>query len=237
MTKDLTSFETLIQVTFTNKDLLRQVFVHRSYLNEHKSFPLEHNERLEFLGDAVLELVVTEYLYLSFPNPEGDLTNWRSALVRGEMIAQIASRLDMNRHLYLSHGEQQSTGKSRNLILANAFEAPIGAMYLEHGYSVTKEFISRELIGELELIRKNELHIDAKSRFQELIQERLSVTPNYTVLKEKGPDHDKEFTVGVYVGDQLIASGSGSSKQRAEQAAAQAALESERAATVGSSNK
>lgn len=228
MTKDLSAFEQTIGVTFTNRDLLQQVFVHRSYLNEHKSFPLDHNERLEFLGDAVLELIVTEYLYQHFPNPEGDLTNWRSALVRGEMIAQIALRLGMNDYLYLSHGEQQSTGKSRNLILANAYEALIGAMYLEHGYATTQAFIKRELIPELDNIQKNELHIDAKSRFQEMIQDRLSITPTYTVLSERGPDHDKQFTVGVYVGSELKGSGDGSSKQRAEQAAAQAALEREK---------
>ncbi|MFA4846272.1 MAG: ribonuclease III [Patescibacteria group bacterium] len=232
MTKDLSSFEKRIGVVFNDKDLLQQVFVHRSYLNEHKSFPLEHNERLEFLGDAVLELIVTEYLYKKFPNPEGDLTNWRSALVRGEMIAQIAVRLGMNDYLFLSHGESQSTGKSRNLILANAFEALIGAMYLGHGYETTQRFIQEQLVPELELIQRDELHIDAKSRFQELIQDRLSVTPTYTVLSEDGPDHDKQFTVGVYVGSELRGSGDGSSKQRAEQAAAQSALERERASTI-----
>jgi ribonuclease III len=228
MTTDLSPFEEKIDVVFTNKDLLKQVFVHRSYLNEHKSFPLDHNERLEFLGDAVLELVVTEFLYTTFPNPEGDLTNWRSALVRGEMLAELANRLKMDDYLYLSHGEQQSQGKSRNLILANAFEALIGAIYLEHGYSAAQGFIQRELLPELKRIREFELHIDAKSRFQELIQERTSVTPTYTVLKESGPDHNKEFTVGVYVGEELRGQGSGSSKQRAEQAAAQAALEREK---------
>lgn len=228
MTKNLKIFEQQIGVTFTNEDLLRQVFVHRSYLNEHKSFPLDHNERLEFLGDAVLELVVTEYLYKRFPNPEGDLTNWRSALVRGEMLAQIATRLSMNDYLYLSHGEQQSTGKARSLILANAFEALVGAMYLEHGYDTASGFIQRHLIPELTTIQEYELHIDAKSRFQELIQERQSVTPTYTVLSETGPDHNKEFTVGVYVGEQLWGTGEGSSKQRAEQAAAQAALEKDK---------
>lgn len=226
--KDLTEFETTIHVSFADRNLLQQVFVHRSYLNEHKSFALDHNERLEFLGDAVLELVITEYLYKHFPNPEGDLTNWRSALVRGEMIAQIAVKLGMNDYLHLSHGEQQSTGKSRNLILANAFEALVGAIYLEHGYAIAQEFLGRELVPELERIQRDELHIDAKSRFQELIQERLSVTPNYTVLSERGPDHDKQFTVGVYVGDELRGTGEGSSKQRAEQAAAQAALEADR---------
>lgn len=225
---DLAQFAERIGVSFDHPALLRQVFVHRSYLNEHRSFELDHNERLEFLGDAVLELVVTEYLYQHFPNPEGDLTNWRSALVRGEMIAQIATRLGMNDYLYLSHGEQQSQGKARNLILANAFEALIGAIYLELGYETAKEFLGRELIPELERIQKDELHIDAKSRFQELIQERSSITPTYTVLKEEGPDHDKQFTVGVYVGEQLFGTGQGSSKQRAEQSAAQAAVDRER---------
>lgn len=225
---NLSSFAEKIGVSFDHQELLQQVFVHRSYLNEHRSFELDHNERLEFLGDAVLELVVTEYLYQHFPNPEGDLTNWRSALVRGEMIAQIAARIGMNDYLYLSHGEQQSQGKARNLILANAFEALIGAIYLERGYEAAKEFLGRELIPELERIQKDELHIDAKSRFQELIQERSSITPTYTVLKEEGPDHDKQFTVGVYVGEQLFGTGQGSSKQRAEQSAAQAAVDRER---------
>lgn len=229
MTQDLRAFEERIGLTFPSVDLLRQVFVHRSYLNEHKSFPLDHNERLEFLGDAVLELVVTEYLYRTFPNPEGDLTNWRSALVRGEMLARLAERLDMNEHLYLSHGEQQSEGKSRSLILANAFEALIGAIYLAFGYGDAQAFIATQLLPELERIQEHELHIDAKSRYQELIQERLSVTPTYSVLTESGPDHNKEFTVGVYVNAELRGSGNGSSKQRAEQAAAQAALEAERA--------
>ena len=223
--KSLTEFESRIGVTFPTQNLLQQVFVHRSYLNEHKSFPLDHNERLEFLGDAVLELIVTEYLYQHFPNPEGDLTNWRSALVRGEMIATIALKLGMNDYLLLSHGEQQSIGKSRHLILANAFEALVGALYLERGYETTRDFIHRELISELNQIQENELHIDAKSRFQELIQEQSSITPTYNVLKEQGPDHDKEFTVGVYVGETLMGTGTGSSKQRSEQAAASAALE------------
>jgi len=223
--KPLSDFESVIGVEFANKDLLQQVFVHRSYLNEHRSFHLDHNERLEFLGDAVLELIVTEFLYKTFPNPEGDLTNWRSALVRGEMIATIATKLGMNDFLLLSHGEQQSTGKSRNLILANAFEALIGAMYLERGYDVTSDFIHRMLLPELKIIQEQELHIDAKSRFQEMVQEAQSITPNYRVLKEEGPDHDKEFTVGVYVGETLMGTGTGSSKQRAEQDAAKHAIE------------
>lgn len=232
MSNQLSAFEQRIGVKFNNQALLQQVFVHRSYLNEHKSFPLDHNERLEFLGDAVLELIVTEYLYKTFPNPEGDLTNWRSALVRGEMIATIAQKLGMNEYLFLSHGEAQSTGKSRNLILANAFEALVGALYLEHGYQTTETFIHAQLIPELELIQRDELHIDAKSRYQEMIQDRQSVTPTYTVLSESGPDHDKQFTVGVYVGSDLRGSGDGSSKQRAEQAAAQSALERERSKVV-----
>jgi ribonuclease-3 len=225
---DLAAFSEKIGVSFDHPELLQQVFVHRSYLNEHKSFSLDHNERLEFLGDAVLELVVTEFLYQHFPNPEGDLTNWRSALVRGEMIAQIAARLGMNDYLYLSHGELQSQGKARNLILANAFEALIGAIYLERGYGAVQSFLQRELLPELERIQRDELHIDAKSRFQELIQDRSSITPTYTVLKEEGPDHDKQFTVGVYISEQLVGTGQGSSKQRAEQSAAKAAVEREK---------
>jgi ribonuclease-3 len=218
-------FQKLIKVKFKNLELLHQVFVHRSYLNENPGFPLNHNERLEFLGDAVLELVVTEYLFITYPNPEGDLTNWRSALVKGQMLASVAQELDMGHLLYLSKGEEKSGGKSRALILANTFEALIGAIYLDLGYTVAQKFVTRNLIGRLPEILEKGLHVDAKSHLQELSQDKLGITPNYKVLSERGPDHAKEFSVGVYVADKLIGEGTGNSKQTAEQAAATHALE------------
>ncbi len=225
MPKDLQEIETNLNVNFSNKDLLRQVFVHRSYLNENSNFDLDHNERLEFLGDAVLELVVTEYLYLNYQNPEGELTNWRSALVRGVMLAEIAQSLAMGDYLYLSKGEQKSGGKARQLILANTFEAFIGALYLDAGYQAAQKFITTQLLHKLKSIIDNKLYMDAKSRLQELSQEKSGITPSYKVMSEQGPDHAKSFTVGVYLDGKLMGEGSGSSKQSAEQAAASNALE------------
>ena len=207
-----------------DRDLFQQVFVHRSYLNEHRSFSLGHNERLEFLGDAVLELVVTEYLYRTYPNPEGELTNWRSALVKGEMLARIAKELEIEDHLLLSRGERQSTGKARQLILANAFEALIGAVYLDLGYERAQAFIQKYLVSRLSQVLEDRLYIDAKSDLQERSQEKLGVTPSYILLESSGPDHEKEFRIGVYIGETLIAEGTGLSKQKAEQEAATAAL-------------
>lgn len=224
--KDLLKFEKKIGIFFKNKDLLNQVFVHRSYLNENPSFGLEHNERLEFLGDAVLELIVTEYLYKNYPNPEGELTNWRSALVRGEKLSQVSTKLEINDYLYLSKGEQKSIGKSRQLILANAFEALIGSIYLDKGYKKTQEFIKDNILIYLDEILDKKLYRDAKSSLQELSQDKLSITPSYKILEESGPDHDKHFTVGVYIGDELIGRGVGSSKQAGEQDAAKSGLES-----------
>lgn len=223
----LLDFIARLGVEAKDADLFQQVFVHRSYLNEHRSFHLGHNERLEFLGDAVLELVVTEYLYLTYPNPEGELTNWRSALVKGEMLAQVASQLELEPHLLLSRGEKQSTGKARQLILANAFEALIGAIYLDQGYAAAQLFIGTNLISRLETVLAERLYIDAKSDLQERTQDRLGVTPTYILMDSSGPDHDKTFTVGVYIGDRLLASGSGRSKQKAEQSAAEAALKAD----------
>ena len=217
-------FADSLDLKFNDPLLLQQVFVHRSYLNEHRSFPLPHNERLEFLGDAVLELVATEFLYLNHDNPEGELTNWRSALVRGEMLAKIANELNLNDYLLLSKGEQRSEGKARQLILANAFEALIGAMYLDLGYERAKEFLTTHLLRRLDEVLEQGLHIDAKSDLQEKSQEQLGSTPSYTILQSSGPDHDREFTVGVYVHDELLAEGAGKSKQKAEQSAATAAL-------------
>ena len=225
MQKDLQEIEKQLSIEFTDKNLLKQVFVHRSYLNENVGFDLDHNERLEFLGDAVLELVVTEYLFKHYNNPEGELTNWRSALVRGVMLAEIAQGLDMGDYLFLSRGEQKSGGKARQLILANTLEAFIGALYLDKGYKAVEQFVAKHLLIRLPEILEKKLYLDPKSRLQELAQERFNVTPQYKVLTEYGPDHAKSFSVGAYIGDKLSGEGSGSSKQNAEQAAASNVLQ------------
>lgn len=219
------AMEEKIGVNFANKDLLRQVFIHRSFINESQDASLEHNERLEFLGDAVLELVVTDYLYKNFSNPEGELTNWRSSIVRGEILSKVAGELGLGELLLLSKGEEKSGGRTRNMLLANAFEALIGAMYLDQGYEPAARFIQDHLIVLLPEIIEKKLYIDPKSRLQELCQEVKGVTPEYKVRSETGPDHSKTFTVGVYAKSELLGEGSGSSKQRAEQEAAAAALE------------
>lgn len=224
ISKILTAFEKKMKIRFKNKNLLRQAFIHRSYLNEHPDLQLSHNERLEFLGDAVLELVVTEYLYGHFDKPEGELTNWRSALVKGPMLAKIASNLGINNLLCLSRGESKSQGKARQLILANAFEALIGAVYLDRGYTVARNFLKKHLIIYLDEIIKDQSYKDHKSRLQELAQEQMGITPIYKVSEESGPDHAKHFTMGVYISDRLLATGSGASKQEAEQSAAEHAL-------------
>jgi len=217
-------FEKQIGMKFKNWHLLRTAFVHRSYLNEHKSSELEHNERLEFLGDAVLELVVTEHLYCEFPNPEGDLTNWRSALVKGIMLAKVAKELDIGKYLFLSHGEEKSGGREKDYLLANTFEAVIGVIYLELGYKKAKKFIDKFLLVRLDEILKTGSHIDAKSKLQEIAQEKVGTTPDYQIQHEEGPDHDKMFTMGAFIGDRMVGKGKGSSKQIAEQVAAEDAL-------------
>lgn len=222
---NLAQLEKQIKIDFKNKDLLRQVFVHRSYLNENRHFDLDHNERLEFLGDAVLELVVTEYLYNNFPNPEGDLTNWRAALVRGERISDVGRQLGFDQYILLSKGEQKNSEKARRIIIANAFEALIGAIYLDQGYKAAQRFVKKYLIVHLDEILKNHLHIDPKSRLQEITQEKYGTTPTYEVHKEWGPDHAKNFLVGVYLNDRLLAEGEGASKQKAQTEAARKALE------------
>src|SRR3989338_8910718 len=174
--------EKKIGLKFKNYDLLRTAFVHRSYLNEHKSSAFEHNERLEFLGDAVLELVVTEYLYKNYPDPEGDLTNWHSALVKGEMLSKIARELGLGEFLFLSHGEERSGGREKNYLLANTFESLIGAIYLEFGYAKARDFIAKFLLVHLTAILEKGEHIDAKSRFQETVQEKAGVTPTYALI-------------------------------------------------------
>lgn len=222
---DISHLETKIEVTFKNKDVLLQALTHRSYLNENPSWRLDHNERLEFLGDAVLELVVTEYLYNNYPNPEGELTNWRAALVNAVMLAQISAQFDLNDFMLLSRGEAKDTGRARQYILANAMEAVIGAIYLDQGYAAADTFIKKFILTELPRIIEKRLYRDAKSRFQEEAQERVGITPNYEVIDEWGPDHARNFKVGVYLGTELVAEGEGQSKQEAQQNAADAALQ------------
>lgn len=216
--------EEKIGLQFKDHELLRKAFVHRSYLNEHKDSKMESNERLEFLGDAVLELVVTEFLYTNYPNPEGDLTNWRSALVKGEMLAKIANELELGQYLFLSHGEEKSGGRTKDYLLANTFEALIGVIYLELGYQKAVQFISTFLLIHLEGILNTGAHIDSKSKLQELAQEKVGVTPLYELQHDEGPDHDKTFTMAAFIGDRMVGKGKGGSKQVAEQNAAIDAL-------------
>lgn len=224
--KNFEVLEKSLGIKFKDKDLLKQAFTHRSYLNENPGLKLEHNERLEFLGDAVMELIVTEYLYKQFPEKkEGDLTNWRAALVNAKMLTSVADDLGFNNFLLLSKGESRETGKARAYILANTFEAFLGALYLDLGYKPCEEFIKKNLLSNLPGIIKDGSYKDAKSKFQEEAQERVSITPNYKVIKESGPDHEKNFVVGAYLGEELVAEGHGSSKQEAEEAAAELALD------------
>lgn len=217
--------EKTIGITFKDKALLKQAFTHRSYLNENRNAGIEHNERLEFLGDAVLELVVTDYLFKKYPaKPEGDLTALRSALVNSVMLANVSTDLELNEHLLLSRGEAKDTGRARQYILANTFESVVGAIYLDQGYEKAEEFITRVLLPNIKKVEEEKLWVDAKSYFQEKAQEVLGVTPNYKTIKETGPDHDKLFTVGLYVNSTLISEGSGKSKQEAEQDAAKNGL-------------
>ena len=218
-------FEQIIGITFHNKDLLRTALTHRSYINENPSTPGGHNERMEFLGDAVLELVITEYLYEKFPEkPEGDLTSLRASLVNANMLGTVAGELEFNNFLLLSRGEARDVGRARQYILANTFEAVVGAAYLDQGYEKTRDFILKALSPKVGEILEKKLYRDAKSLFQEEAQERVSITPTYQVQKEWGPDHDKHFIVGVYLEKDLIAEGEGPSKQEAQQQAAEAAL-------------
>lgn len=223
--KDFSEFEGTIGIKFNNSDILKQAFTHRSYLNENKNLRAGHNERLEFLGDAVLELVITHYLYDEYPDKnEGDLTSIRSALVNAQTCALVAQSLAVNDYLLLSRGEAKDIGRARQYILANALEAIIGAIYIDQGYGVAKEFIIKHITTMTEKIVKEELWVDAKSKFQEKAQDIDGVTPSYKTIKEEGPDHDKKFTVGVFIGNELIAKGIGDSKQDAEQDAARNGL-------------
>ncbi len=222
---DISLFEKKLGLSFNNKDLLTQAFVHRSYLNENPEFHLDQNERLEFLGDAVLELVVTEHLYKDHPDKaEGELTNWRASLVNAKMLAVLAEELGFNEFLLLSRGETKELGKARQYILANTFEAVIGALYLDSGYEACDKFIKKYVLAKLAEIIKTKSYKDAKSHFQEQSQEKAGVTPLYKVMKEWGPDHKKKFTVGVFLGAEKVAEGEGYSKQEAEEEAAKRGL-------------
>jgi len=224
--KDFSPLEKKFGLRFKNKDFLIQAFCHRSYLNENPDFYLSNNERLEFLGDAVLELIVTEYLYQKYPKKsEGELTNWRAALVNAKVLGELAKDLDFSNFLLLSRGETKELGKARQYILANTFEALIGAIYLDPGLDVCQKFIKKYLITKLPEIIKKGLFKDAKSRFQEEAQERVGITPAYKVLEEWGPDHARHFIIGVFLNNTLVAKGEGSSKQEAEEEAAKSGLE------------
>lgn len=226
MQPDLNQFEKKIGIEFSDKNLLKQAFIHRSYINENKSSGLNHNERLEFLGDAVLELVITDFLYKKYTDKaEGELTAYRSALVNADTCAEIAKGLGMEPNLLLSKGESKDTGRARQYILANALEALIGAIYLDQGLDSAKDFIDKNFTGMIDSIISQGSHVDSKSLFQEKAQEFDGITPSYKTVKESGPDHDKKFTVGVYLGKDLIATGDGDSKQDAEQEAAEKALQ------------
>jgi ribonuclease-3 len=227
MQKDFNAFEKTLHLSFNDPKLLRQAFTHRSYLNEHRGEADAHNERLEFLGDAVLELIATHFLYEKFPtHNEGELTAFRAALVNAVTCAEVATELGMNDYLLLSRGESKDNGRARGILLANAFEALIGAIYLDQGYETTQAFIAEHLFPKINEIIQKKLWRDAKSTLQEKVQEHQGATPYYAVIRESGPDHDKEFVVGVYAKDALLAQGGGKSKQEAEQAAARNALDS-----------
>jgi len=222
---NFSEFEEKTKIFFKDKNLLKQAFVHRSYINENGSMGLSHNERLEFLGDAVLELIVTDYLYKKYPNyTEGELTAVRSALVNAIIIAEVAANLSMNDYLLLSRGEAKDLGKARQYILANTFEAYVGAIYLDQGYDAADNFVTATLLPKTDEIVSKKLWRDSKSLVQEKAQEFVAVTPMYRVLHESGPDHNKQFTVGIFFGPDLIAEGKGKSKQEAEVKAAEEAL-------------
>ncbi len=223
---DFSKFEERMGVRFSDKKLLTQAFTHRSFINENPRTGVDHNERLEFLGDAVLELVVTDYLYKKYPDQdEGELTAYRSALVNAVIIAEVAMELGMNEFLLLSKGESKDNGKARQYILANTYEAYVGSLYLDQGYEPCDMFIQKSLLPRIDKIVAQKLWRDSKSLIQEKAQEYVGMTPSYKVLSEAGPDHDKRFTIGIFFGTELIAQGKGKSKQEAEQSAAAEALE------------
>jgi ribonuclease-3 len=224
---NLKNLEKIINVRFNNIDLLQQALVHRSFINEHPDFRVGHNERLEFLGDAVLEIIITEYLFVNFPDkPEGDLTNWRASLVNSKMLYQVAKNLNFEEYLLLSKGESKDKdSKARQYILADSVEAIIGSIYLDQGLEAAKNFIFKNVIINLDDIIKNKTYLDPKSRFQEIAQEIVGVTPGYKVLKEEGPDHAKKFTIGLFLEEELVSVGEGFSKQEAQTDAAEKGLQ------------
>ncbi len=224
--KDFSILEKELNLSFKNKDLLIQAFCHRSYINENPDFYLTHNERLEFLGDAVLELITTEYLFLKYPDkPEGEMTGWRASLVNSGILSDAAKEMNFEDFLLLSSGEEKERGKARKYILSDTFEAFIGALYLDRGYEVAKKFLKKELIEKkLPEIIEKKLFKDPKSLFQEKSQEIVNITPSYQVLEEMGPDHMKHFVVGAFLEKELVAKGEGSSKHEAELKAAEEAL-------------
>ncbi|MFA6023653.1 MAG: ribonuclease III [Candidatus Gracilibacteria bacterium] len=225
--KKHSELEQTIGVEFKDKDLLTLAFVHKSFINEHTE-EKEYNERLEFLGDAVLELSVTQFLYHKYPDqPEGQLTSWRSALVKGKNLAKVSKSLGLGQFLLLSRGEDLSGGREKEYILANTCEALIGAIFLDQGFEVANQFILDRIVVMLDEIIAKGLNVDAKSRVQELAQDKFNLTPTYELLNEDGPDHDKKFVMGIYFGKKLAGEGSGQSKQEAEQAAARNAMERE----------
>ena len=224
MSNKFSELEQKIGFVFKNKDLLSQALTHRSYINENPNWRLDQNERLEFLGDAVLELVVTEYLYNNYPNPEGELTNWRAALVNTNMLSKISVDFDLNSYILLSRGEAKDTGRARQYILANAVEALMGAIYLDGGYGPCEKFINKFILKELPIIIEKKLYRDAKSLFQEQAQDKIGITPTYEVIKEWGPDHARNFKIGVFLEKDMIGEGQGPSKQEAQQSAAEDAL-------------
>ncbi len=223
-TLDLEELEKILQTKIKDPDLYLSAFTHRSYLNENRGFHLPHNERLEFLGDAVLELCATEYLYKNYSHPEGELTNFRSALVNYKMLSSIASRLGLEQFLLMSRGEAKDTGRARQVILANCIEALIGAMYLDLGYQACTNFIGREILVELENIIEDGKYMDPKSKLQEMVQEKSGITPHYGVISETGPDHNKTFVLAAFVAEKEVGRGVGPSKQEAEVSAAEDAL-------------
>lgn len=223
-TLNQSELEELLGLKIKNSDLYLSAFTHRSYLNENRGFHLPHNERLEFLGDAVLELAATEYLYKNYPHPEGELTNFRSALVNYKMLSDIAKRLGFEKFLLMSRGEAKDIGRARQVILANCIEAVIGAIYLDLGFEAAEKFIIRQVLVELPNIIAGGSYVDPKSKLQEIVQEKRGVTPTYGVVSETGPDHDKMFVVAAYVGEQEVGRGQGPSKQEAELSAAENAL-------------
>lgn len=222
---DFKIFAKQLGISFNNQDLLAEALTHRSYLNEHRDYASNHNERLEFLGDAVLELAVTDFLFKKFPaKSEGDLTSYRAALVNTVSLAESAQALGVNDYILLSKGEAKDTGRAREAILADAFEALIGAIYLDSGYAAVESFIAKNLYGKIDEVISRRSYQDAKSRFQEVAQEKRGITPRYETLSEVGPDHARIFTIGVFIGSEEIARGEGQSKQDAEQLAAEAGL-------------